>query len=56
MLINLALSDIALACGGELIGSDHTVSAVVTDTRKIVSGCVFIALRGERFDGHDYVA
>lgn len=55
MLINLTLSDIAQACGGELVGEDCTLSAVVTDTRKITSGCVFVALKGERFDGHDYI-
>ncbi|WP_404374804.1 UDP-N-acetylmuramoyl-tripeptide--D-alanyl-D-alanine ligase [Vreelandella aquamarina] len=31
------------------------VSAVVTDTRKIVPGCLFVALKGPRFDGHDFV-
>lgn len=29
---------------------------VVTDTRTIAPGDTFLALRGERFDGHDYVA
>lgn len=54
MLIKLSLSKIALACGGELVGSDQDINAVVTDTRKISSGCLFVALKGERFDGHDY--
>ena len=55
MLINLTLSVIAKACNGELIGEDRSFTAVITDTRKIVSGCLFVALKGERFDGHDYV-
>jgi UDP-N-acetylmuramoyl-tripeptide--D-alanyl-D-alanine ligase len=55
MLINLNLSDIAQACGGQLIGEDRQLSAVITDTRKITPGCVFVALKGERFDGHDYI-
>ncbi|NLQ18480.1 UDP-N-acetylmuramoyl-tripeptide--D-alanyl-D-alanine ligase [Marinomonas sp. M1K-6] len=55
MLINLTLSAIAQACDGELIGQDCVVSAVVTDTRKISLGCMFVALKGERFDGHDYI-
>ncbi len=54
MLIDLTLLDIAQACGGELIGINQDVRVVVTDTRKITSGCVFVALKGERFDGHDY--
>lgn len=28
---------------------------VSTDTRSLVPGCLFVALKGERFDGHDYV-
>jgi UDP-N-acetylmuramoyl-tripeptide--D-alanyl-D-alanine ligase len=31
------------------------VESVVTDSRADVRGAVFIALRGERFDGHDHV-
>jgi UDP-N-acetylmuramoyl-tripeptide--D-alanyl-D-alanine ligase len=31
------------------------VSGITTDTRKIGKGNVFVALRGERFDGHDYL-
>ena len=33
----------------------NTFSAVVTDTRKISKGALFIALKGENFDGHDFV-
>ena len=29
---------------------------VTTDTRKIEEGMLFVALKGERFDGHDYIA
>ena len=31
------------------------MSGITTDTRKIGKGDVFVALRGERFDGHDYL-
>jgi UDP-N-acetylmuramoyl-tripeptide--D-alanyl-D-alanine ligase len=31
------------------------VNGITTDTRKIGKGDVFLALRGERFDGHDYL-
>lgn len=55
MLINLTLLDVANACGGELVGENCVLSAVVTDTRKILSGCLFVALKGERYDGHDYI-
>ncbi len=32
------------------------VSAITTDSRQIGDGQVFVALRGDRFDGHDFVA
>ena len=31
------------------------MSGITTDTRKIGKGDVFLALKGERFDGHDYL-
>lgn len=34
--------------------TDLRIEAVTTDTRKITPGCLFIALKGERFDGHDF--
>lgn len=54
MLLNLTLADIALACNGHLMGEDKPITSVVTDTRKILDACLFVALKGERFDGHDY--
>ncbi len=32
------------------------ITCVSTDTRNLVQGCLFVALRGERFDGHNFVA
>ena len=32
------------------------VNAVVTDSRKVTPGCLFIALEGETFDGHDFLS
>jgi UDP-N-acetylmuramoyl-tripeptide--D-alanyl-D-alanine ligase len=31
-------------------------SAIVTDSRKIVPGCLFVAIQGDTFDGHDFIA
>lgn len=40
----------------ELQGSaDVTISAVVFDSRKVVPGCLFVAVRGTVVDGHDYI-
>jgi UDP-N-acetylmuramoyl-tripeptide--D-alanyl-D-alanine ligase len=50
--IAAALADQA---SGKLPRGSSEVSGITTDTRKIGKGDVFVALRGERFDGHDYL-
>jgi UDP-N-acetylmuramoyl-tripeptide--D-alanyl-D-alanine ligase len=56
----MRLSSIAIATGGRVVGADIAVDAVVTDTRTLqpdtAAGALFVALKGERFDGHDHVA
>ena len=42
--------------GGRLLGADAFFTAVGTDSRADCTGQLFVALRGERFDGHDFVA
>ena len=49
------LSDIAKRCGGELYGEDAIVTGFVTDNREIEPGNVFVAIKGEKVDGHDFV-
>ncbi|MFP7722544.1 UDP-N-acetylmuramoyl-tripeptide--D-alanyl-D-alanine ligase [Lysobacter sp. A3-1-A15] len=53
----ILLSRIAQATGGRLVGDDRSVSSVATDTRALAEGgdAIFVALAGERFDGHDHV-
>lgn len=53
-MIRVALSKLAAVLGGQLQGADTEISAVTTDTRKIAPGCLFVALKGERFDAHDF--
>lgn len=52
------LAEIATACGGELLqgAPDQVVTSVTTDTRKLRAGDLFVALKGENFDGHDFAA
>ena len=33
-----------------------TFCGVTQDSRRVTPGCLYVALRGERFDGHDFVA
>jgi UDP-N-acetylmuramoyl-tripeptide--D-alanyl-D-alanine ligase len=40
---------------GSLPRGSASVNGITTDTRKIGKGDVFVALKGERFDGHDYL-
>ena len=51
-----SLAFIAQATGGRLVGADRMVDGVATDTRALPGGdALFIALKGERFDGHAHV-
>jgi UDP-N-acetylmuramoyl-tripeptide--D-alanyl-D-alanine ligase len=53
--MNWTLSRVAQVLGGELIGADIALAGVSTDTRNIPAGALFVALRGERFDAHDFL-
>lgn len=50
------LSWFAQAAGAQLLGADLPVYRVTTDSRGVRPGDLFVALRGERFDGHDFAA
>lgn len=51
----MRLGTIALWTGGRLLGADLEVGGVAIDTRKLKPGELFVAIKGERVDGHDYV-
>lgn len=55
-MIAWQLSQVAAAVGGRLLGADCRIAGVSTDTRAVTPGQLFIALRGERFDAHDFLA
>ena len=54
-MIARPLSEIAAAVGGAVGGEDVVVSGVSTDSRAITPGQLFVAIRGEHQDGHDYL-
>lgn len=54
--MNLRLADVARWSGGRLRGADALVGSVSIDTRTLAAGALFIALKGERVDGHEFVA
>lgn len=47
--------EIAKVTGGALAGGDVKVESVSTDTRTLEKGALFVAVKGERFDGNDYI-
>ncbi|TPV56135.1 UDP-N-acetylmuramoyl-tripeptide--D-alanyl-D-alanine ligase [Aestuariibacter sp. GS-14] len=53
-MINTTLAWIAQQIQGRLEGNDITVSAVSTDTRQLNQGDVYLALKGDNFDGHAF--
>lgn len=58
-MIELTLGEIAAIVGGRLHNTDGTpvvTGGVEFDSRKLAGGGLFIALPGERVDGHDFAA
>ena len=56
-MINLQASQIAKIVGGELVGSDITVTAApVFNSSQATEGSIFLALVGEKTDGHKYIS
>jgi UDP-N-acetylmuramoyl-tripeptide--D-alanyl-D-alanine ligase len=56
-MIAMKASEIAAVVNGTLQGADQTISeAPVIDSRQAVKGSLFLAIQGERVDGHEYVA
>lgn len=55
MLEAWMLSSVLGALKGKLVGADAFFSGVSIDSRSLEPGQLFVALSGERFDGHDYL-
>lgn len=54
--IRASLSEVAAWVDGRVIGNDVAFKGVSTDSRAVAQGSLFIALKGERFDGHGFLA
>jgi len=58
-VIPMSLAQIALVTDGQLLNCSDpslTICNVSTDTRTVTNGALFLALLGERFDAHQFVA
>ncbi|MGE0874765.1 MAG: UDP-N-acetylmuramoyl-tripeptide--D-alanyl-D-alanine ligase [Burkholderiales bacterium] len=51
----MRLVEAARMAGATLRGADAVVLGVSTDSRGIAAGELFVAIRGETYDGHDFV-
>jgi UDP-N-acetylmuramoyl-tripeptide--D-alanyl-D-alanine ligase len=58
-IVELQADEIARATGGAWVAGKApdglVLRALTTDTRRIAAGDLFVALRGERFDAHDFL-
>ena len=57
-MISFDVRTVAAVTGGQIIhnGADVPIQGISTDSRTLQAGDLFIPLRGEHFDGHDYLA
>lgn len=55
-MIPLSLDALSQHIGARRVGADVTIENLSSDSRKIIPATLFVALKGERFDGHDFAA
>lgn len=55
----MTIGEITTACSGRFVGEpdrcEYWIDDITIDSRKALPGGLFIAVKGERLDGHDYV-
>ena len=49
------LAEWAARTDGQLIGEDKVIAGLSTDSRSTQAGDIYLAIRGESFDGHQYI-
>lgn len=51
----MSLHEISNALAIDYRGQDKTIRSISTDSRSIETDSIFVAIRGEHYDGHDYI-
>jgi UDP-N-acetylmuramoyl-tripeptide--D-alanyl-D-alanine ligase len=54
-MIDLTLHEISKLVNGGLYGTDKVISNVSIDTRKLSEHALYVAIKGDLFDGHDFI-
>ncbi|WP_412852349.1 UDP-N-acetylmuramoyl-tripeptide--D-alanyl-D-alanine ligase [Ectothiorhodospira shaposhnikovii] len=54
-MMQFSMTQVAALTGGRLHGADAIVRGVSTDSRGVTAGQLFVALKGPRFDAHDFI-
>ncbi|MBX7115728.1 MAG: UDP-N-acetylmuramoyl-tripeptide--D-alanyl-D-alanine ligase [Myxococcaceae bacterium] len=58
MVVRFSDEQVVKATGATRVrsGARASYDAISTDTRQVSAGCLFVALKGERYDAHDFIA
>lgn len=54
--MTMELSEVAQVLGSHITGDDCEFDGIAIDSRSLVRGDLYVALKGEHFDGHDFVS
>ncbi|MBT3811411.1 MAG: UDP-N-acetylmuramoyl-tripeptide--D-alanyl-D-alanine ligase, partial [Gammaproteobacteria bacterium] len=54
--MTLTLNEISEILKAELVGTSVPISGLSIDTRTLSRGDIYLAIKGEQFDGHDFIA
>ncbi|MCF1439708.1 MAG: Mur ligase domain-containing protein, partial [Shewanella sp.] len=53
-MIPVELTQLLTPLAATLVGKNLTIASVTTDSRDVAADGLFVALKGERFDAHDF--
>jgi UDP-N-acetylmuramoyl-tripeptide--D-alanyl-D-alanine ligase len=56
-MLATTVKEIAKWCSGKIVSGsgDEVITEIATDSRSVKCGSAFVALRGERYDGHQFI-